>query len=252
MHKKLKVITVDFWNTLFDSHDGNIRNDARLNVLISTLKDLSIDINFNKLKEVINYSWKYYSEIWEKEYRTPNSREIINFIWDEMKFENNSLAINYVVEFFENSIIYFPPKILPYAKQVLGNLSKKYKLAIVSDTGFSPGTNMRKLMKKEDILEYFSAFSFSDETGVAKPHVFAFRKVLEELNCSSDEALHIGDIERTDIKGAVNVGMRAIKYCGDNSVFLDKYRDDSTQAEFVTDSWLEIENYIEKKNINFL
>ena len=105
---------------------------------------------------------------------------------------------------------------------------------------------------KEDMLEYFSAFSFSDETGVAKPHAFAFRKVLEELNCSPDEALHIGDIERTDIKGAVNVGMRAIKYCGDNSVFLDKYRDDSTQAEFVTDSWLEIENYIEKKNINFL
>ena len=85
-----------------------------------------------------------------KEYRTL-IHEIINFIWDEMKFENNSLHI-IRCRVFENSIIYFPPKYY-VCKQVLGNLSKKYKLAIVSDTGFSPGTNMRKLMKKEDMLE---------------------------------------------------------------------------------------------------
>ena len=33
--ENIKVITVDFWNTLFDSHDGNIRNDA--NTVIGSL-----------------------------------------------------------------------------------------------------------------------------------------------------------------------------------------------------------------------
>lgn len=244
--KNIKVITVDFWNTLFDSHDGNIRNDARLKVLLSTLKDLEFEIDFNKFDEVVRRSWQYYSMIWETEFRTPNAEELINFVWNEMNFDKNPKAIDYIVKFFEKSIIYFPPNLLPNAKDVICKLSQKYKLAIVSDTGFSPGIVMRELMDTVEILKYFSAFSFSDETGVAKPHPKAFDTILKELDCMPEEALHIGDIERTDICGARDIGMRAIKYCGDRSLFLKQYASETTRAEFMTDSWLEIENYLLK------
>src|SRR5690606_40365814 len=58
------------------------------------------------------------------------------------------------------------------------------------------------------IAGYFDIYVFSDETGVAKPHPEAFRRAYEPLGCLPSEALHIGDIERTDILGAKSAGMK--------------------------------------------
>lgn len=245
--KKLKVISIDFWNTLFDSQEGAMRNSARWKVLISTLEDLNVQFNSKDLDNVVKKSWNYYYKVWDKEWRTPNAREIIDFIWLEMEFEYNPQAVDYLVNFFERSLLYSPPNLLPGAKQALINLSSKYKLAIVSDTGFSPGRIACELMEEVGILQYFSAFSFSDETGVAKPHKLAFEKILDDLDCKPQEALHIGDIERTDIAGALSVGMRAIKFEGDPTTLLAQEKTSETEAEFTAKNWGEIEEYLIKE-----
>lgn len=243
---KLKVITIDFWNTLFDSQDGAIRNDSRLKVLFDTLKDIGFDFDIAKLNKIIQNSWKYYSEIWEKDLRTPEAEEILNYIWQKMNFQDNKPAINYLVNFFEKSILYFPPNLLPGVVDALENLSSNYKLAIISDTGFSPGLVMRELMKTYDVLKYFSAFSFSNETGVSKPHPKAFNVVLKELGSVPSDALHIGDIERTDIEGAVGAGMKAIRFDGDPTSPLSKNKTNTSKANFIAKNWQDISTYIDR------
>jgi putative hydrolase of the HAD superfamily len=146
--------------------------------------------------------------------RTPLSREILDWIWIHNNFPPNPKAIEYLVDFFENTILLFPPKFEPDAERCVIELSKKYKLGIVSDTGFSPGKKMTQMMADKGILQYFSGLSYSDETGVAKPHPKAFQFLLDQFSIKATEALHIGDIESTDIKGAISVGMRAIRYDG--------------------------------------
>ncbi|MCL2040209.1 MAG: HAD family hydrolase [Bacteroidetes bacterium] len=249
----MELITIDFWNTLFNGASGDIRNHSRNKVLLNTLNDLGISIDKDKFDIILKKSWEYYNHCWINECRTPNATEILNFIWQEMKFAeginkaNNDRAFKYIVDFFENTILIFPPDLEPGAKEAITELSAKYKLAIVSDTGFSPGEIVDQLLIKLDIRKYFSAFSYSDQTGVAKPHPKAFLTILEKLNVKPENAIHIGDIDRTDIDGAKAIGMKAIRYDGNIDKNLIDLRYNKSNADFITSSWNEIVEYIEKQ-----
>jgi len=241
---QIKLITIDFWNTLFNSESGDIKNYNLNKILIDTLYDMGITINKELFNDVIIKSWEYYSDRWLNEYRTPSSKEIFNFIWNKMGFEKNQKALEYVIDYYERAIILFPPALEVGAKDAIIKLSSKYKLGIVSDTGFSPGKMVNELLVNLDIKKYFSAFSYSDETGVAKPHPKAFNFILEYLNINSEEAIHIGDIERTDIAGAKSVGMKAIRYdgCADKN-FLG-LQNDVSNADFIANSWNDIVTFL--------
>ena len=242
---EIKAITIDFWNTLFNSADSGIsRNSARYKVLINTLNDLGIALDFDKLDEVMQKSWKYYNNIWLNETRTPKADEILRYIWENMNLSKNDKAFNYLVDFFENSILYFPPDLQPNALSALEVFHKKYSLAIISDTGFSPGRVMSKMMEEIGILKYFTAFSYSDETGVSKPHPLAFNCVLEKMNCKPENAIHIGDIERTDIEGAKAAGMHAIRYDGDQDSIFVTQKHIVSKADFIAKDWNEIIDYV--------
>ena len=54
-------------------------------------------------------------------------------------------------------------------------------LAIISNTGRTPGTVLRVLMGNMGILEYFDATTFSNEILVRKPSEGAFTVTLEKL-----------------------------------------------------------------------
>ena len=242
---QIKLITIDFWNTLFNSESADIRNYNRNKVLIDTLNDMGVAINKEQFDNVLQKSWEYYSHIWIEKCRTPSSSEILDFIWNEMNLDRNEKAFEYIVDFFEKMIILFPPDFEPQAKEAIIKLSSKYKLGIVSDTGFSPGKMVDKLLIELDIKKYFSAFSYSDETGVAKPHPKSFTTILEQLNIKPNEAIHIGDIDRTDIAGAKAIGMGAIRYDGsidDNLLYL---RNNISEADFIANNWNDIVNYFE-------
>jgi FMN phosphatase YigB (HAD superfamily) len=99
---------------------------------------------------------------------------------------------------------------------MLVELSTRYPLAIISDTGITPGRVLRQILEKDGVLGYFSHLTFSDELGWSKPHPEAFLSTLIALNARPDSAVHIGDLLRTDILGAQSVGMRAVQYIGVN------------------------------------
>ena len=247
----MKLITIDFWNTLFNAESADIRNYSRNKILITTLNDLGINIDKNNFDIVLKKSWEYYNNCWINECRTPSASEILNFIWEKMNFaegtnkENNDKAFKYIVDFFENTILIFPPDLEPGAKEAIIKLSNKYKLAIVSDTGFSPGKIVDKLLTNLDIKKYFSAYSYSDQTGVAKPHPNAWNTILTSLNIPTNQSLHIGDIDRTDIDGAKSIGMKAIRYDGNLDKNLIHLRHSNSKADFIANSWNEIVAYIE-------
>ncbi len=109
------------------------------------------------------------------------------------------------------------------------------RLGLVCDTGFTPGRVVRGLLEDNGLLEYLEVLCFSDEVGVPKPGSEIFDKALAELGVRPHEAVHIGDLRRTDIAGAVNNGMHAIRYRG---VHDDK--SDGRDARIVIDSHQEL------------
>lgn len=70
-------------------------------------------------------------------------------------------------------------------------------------------------LKKLHLLEHFSAILTAEEFS-AKPNVAIFNAALEKLNCVPQEALMIGDDERTDIAPARRLGIQTFQVCMNN------------------------------------
>jgi putative hydrolase of the HAD superfamily len=88
-------------------------------------------------------------------------------------------------------------------------------LAIISNTGRTPGTVLRQLLARAGVLDAFAVLSFSDERAVRKPDAAIFRRTLAEAGCEPAAAVHIGDDPVTDVAGARAAGMRALHYVSD-------------------------------------
>jgi putative hydrolase of the HAD superfamily len=114
----------------------------------------------------------------------------------------------------EDSILFDRPAPAPDIKETLAELSRQYCLAVISDTGLTPGRTLRRLLQEDGLVEYFTHLTFSDEVGRSKPHPDNFIATLKALNVSPAEAVHVGDMLRTDIAGAQGVGMRGVQYIG--------------------------------------
>ncbi len=244
----IKVITIDFWNTLFDSTGGTERNTLRRNALLSEINKYGLEITGEIFDKALRASWEYFNSIWRQEMRTPSVHDSVAFFWKYLELPTDHDAINRIAESFSRTVLECPPKLIDGVKENLPKLAESFKLGIVSDTGFSPGVVLRQLLEVNDILHYFSSFSFSDETGVSKPHPQAYEKVLTELNAKPQEALHIGDIEATDITGAKQIGMKAIRFSGDATGYYTHESATPTQADAEVFHWNDIPQFISKLN----
>ena len=107
------------------------------------------------------------------------------------------------------------------------------RLGIVCDVGFSGGEMLRELLDREGLLRHFDGWSFSDETGHYKPAPQAFEAALAALDARPGDALHIGDLRRTDVAGAAALGMKTVRYRGMHD---DADEVGGVEADFVIDS----------------
>ena len=121
---------------------------------------------------------------------------------------------------------------MPGAVYTMPQLAGRYQLAIICDTGYSPGAVLRQLLDRHDLLGYFEYTYFSNEHGMSKPDPRVFLHVLEELNVRPAEAAHVGDIQRTDIAGAQAAGMAAIHFVGVNNADVPRSTGDAIVSHF--------------------
>ena len=242
----IKVITIDFWNTLFDSSNGVKRNSARQHVLYEEISKYNVEVSNEDYDKALKASWEYFNNIWMNEQRTPLTEDTITFFWNFLKLPYDRYSIEKVAKVFKDSILDYPPQLMDGAQEFLNKFFKSTKIGLISDTGFTPGSILVELMEINGVAQYFSKYSFSDETGVSKPNPKAFFTILKEFNVEPHEAIHIGDIEKTDIIGAKSIGMYALRFDGDKSNNLIKNNPPNTIADFKCDSWYEIISIIEK------
>ncbi len=82
----------------------------------------------------------------------------------------------------------------------------KLKLGIISNT-FIPGAVLDKHLAREGLLDYFPVRIYSCDTKFRKPSRKIFRLALEKLSCEASKVVFVGDIPRTDVRGAGRMGM---------------------------------------------
>ncbi len=236
----LTAITFDFWQTLYADSDSNWqqRQTLRTEYCWSYLKTQGYTCTQNDVRFGLDEAYDLVMTRWHKHEGVSVDRCMQRF-GEALELPLQTEEIAQLITCLGEAFLAEPPVIMPHIKPVLQRLSERYRIGIISDSALTPGSFVRKLMERDAVLQYFSALTFSDETDYTKPQVVQFQNTLAQLNAAPENALHIGDIFRTDIVGAKNTGMLAIRFAGFN-----KGMGDDTQSDAVIEDYRELEAVI--------
>jgi putative hydrolase of the HAD superfamily len=213
----LKAVTFDYWNTLFVDVHGQDRERRRAEILRAELEARGREVSQTALHEAQWAGFDFFDRVWIGEHRTPSCGELVDSILAVLGARLPEDARERLVDRFELLVLDLPPEPMPGAVYALPLLAERYRLAVVCDTGYSPGSALREVLKRNGMLAYFEYLYFSNEHGMSKPDVRVFRRTLAALHVRAPEAAHVGDIQRTDIAGAQAAGMAAVHFIGANN-----------------------------------
>lgn len=213
----LKAVTFDFWNTLFVDVRGREREMRRAELLREELAGLGAHPSAAALDDALQSGFDFFDRVWIGEQRTPSCAELVDNILAALRASPPADARARLTNRFERLILEIPPEPMPNAPETLPLLSEKYALAVICDTGYSPGSVLREILARHGMLQHFTYLFFSNEHAMCKPDPRVFRHTLAELGVLPGEAVHVGDIQRTDIVGAQRTGMAAVLFAASNS-----------------------------------
>ncbi len=209
----IQAITFDFWSTLY--HYTQSPRPRRLRLIQAALADNGAgDFAEEILASAMQHAWDSWDRVWRTEQRTVDAAGWLTFALNHIGAVLPERAFSQTAHALERGILADTTVSIDGVPAVLAQLSQRYRLGIISDTGMSPGHVLRELLLRDGLLAYFRATIFSDELGRSKPHPDPFHAALTELNVSPQQAAHVGDLLHTDIVGARGVGMHSVRFAG--------------------------------------
>lgn len=166
--------------------------------------------------EMLAHTWAISWEEWDRlrlsETDTPEIAEHFHRIYREylvIFFDvlNRTYSFREGSECLARKFVDYMGDLTPYcagAQRLLAALAPHYRLAVATN-GLSAMQNPR-LDRIPVQMERF----ISEEVGAVKPARRFFETVLDRLQLSAEECLFIGDSLRSDMAGAIAVGMRTV------------------------------------------
>ena len=212
------AVTFDLWATLLTSpaEGSEARHQQRVEALGSALSARGDEVAAEAISQMMRDEWARYNRVWREEARTMRNAERLEGMLEALGLAPLSLAASrQVCQAFDDSLWAGPPSLVEGGREVLEGLSRGgVRLGVISDTSFSTGRTLRALLEREGVLSYFDAGAliFSDEVGRSKPHGSLFERALASLDVIAAVGVHVGDNEHTDITGALEAGMTAVRY----------------------------------------
>lgn len=233
------LVTIDFWDTLVIAEKGGkVRRQLRHEALCEISRNYIRNLPDAEIEAATRKASEEFRRVWFNRQRTPGAEELISHILGQLGIPATRDERNYLVKVFEESLLEGPPELVPQAKETISRLRETYKLALISDTMYSPGTVLRNYLSGHDLLDCFDDFVFSDEVGFSKPNIKAFTRMLEATGCKAGRSYHIGDRLNTDVKGAREAGMKAIYFTGVSGK--SDHGGEDIEPHFTCGSWREI------------
>jgi FMN phosphatase YigB (HAD superfamily) len=207
----ITAITFDFWNTLYRA--AAYARPLRLRFLFEVFARNQIDVTPDQVDEAEEVARNEWNRIWRDDYRTPSSAEWVRWMLEALMIQLPPDDFGALAVCFDRSLLDANPgpTLLDSAAETIRRLARRYRLGIISDAGLSSGRTLREFLSRDQMIDCFTCLTFSDELGVSKPHARAFLSTLAGLHTEPHEAVHLGDLTRSDIGGAKAVGMKAVR-----------------------------------------
>jgi FMN phosphatase YigB (HAD superfamily) len=213
----IRAVTLDFWNTLVEDVSLEQRIALRATRLSAALVPYGFTGDRPAVDRAFKSSWDSFDRIWRHDHRTPTTAESVTIVLGELGVTVPDTVHDELTKLMEDLVLEAPPRPLAGVPETLPLLAERYALAVVCDAGLSPGRTLRKVLELYGLTDHFDFLFFSDEHGCSKPDARAFHTALDALGVKPAEAVHVGDIQRTDIAGAHGAGLRAIHMAAVNA-----------------------------------
>ncbi len=207
----LKAITFDYWNTLYKA--AAYAHPLRRRFLFDLFARHNIDVTAAQVDAAEEVARQMWNRAWHEEYRTPSAAEWVRVMLDALTVQLPPADFDALAMCYDRSLLEADPgpTLLDGAYEAIERLARHYRLGVISDSGLSCGKTLREFLIRDGLIDCFTTLSFSDEVGVSKPHARIFQHTLERLGAQPHEAVHIGDLTRSDITGAKAIGMWAVR-----------------------------------------
>jgi len=223
----IRAITFDFWGTLFQDAHGEERHQLRVNALREATGAAEADAD-KALRDAMSFFLQQH--IATQHTLTP--MDAVEIVCKALNASVTPDVADALASTFADVVLTHPPIPIKDALEAVQKTAARVPIAIISDTGFSPGRNLRVLMEREGFKPHFTATTFSDEMGVAKPQLPMFEETARQLGVAAHELLHIGDLEPTDIVGAHQAGGKGGLFTAVNDRFAA-----TTRADYIFADW---------------
>jgi putative hydrolase of the HAD superfamily len=226
-----KVVTFDFWNTLIRA-DADPR-DRRVDAWLGVLEGEGIALERSRLHEAVGESWGAFLAAWRNN-TTYGAADAVDDVLGQLGLTPPPAVRSALVEVVTDPSPEHHPLPTEHIEECLGTLrAAGIRIGIICDVGLEPSTTLRRFLDGHGLLGYFDHWSFSDEVGTFKPDPAIFHHALDGLGGADPrDAAHIGDLRRTDVAGALALGITAVRYTG---VFDDKGKADDGTADVEAD-----------------
>ncbi len=208
----LKAITVDLWETIIEPGESYSRvvADARARDTAACLRELGYDVSAAEVERALSRLYQALRRVW-KRHRDVSSRAKMRALAEMLSVPATPAVIEALSYGVEEATLRHPPKLAHEVRRVLAELREMgFQLALISNTGLTPGRVMNRLLESYGVLSYFEVLVYSDEVWERKPSTGIFAMALRKLGAKPGEAAHVGDDPYSDVYGAKEAGMLAI------------------------------------------
>lgn len=209
----IQAVTFDFWNTLI-CEQSDMR-DRRLAAWLGLLEGEGAAVERATLGAAYERSWHRFQQAWQANLRY-DAADAVRDLLEHLGLEPSEAVVRDLVAVITDPDSSWRPDPTDHVGEALEALTAAgLRIGIICDVGLTPSRILRRYLNDHGMLGYFHHWSFSDEVGTFKPDPVIFRHALDGLGgVAPAEAAHVGDLRRTDIAGAKDMGMVAVRYTG--------------------------------------
>ncbi len=213
---RLDTVTFDLWQTLIvDSPRlGSPRMQARLERIAEALEMEGFSYPVDQLSNASRTTCGICDQIRAKEADVTFVEQVDIFIRavdEELAERLSPDGLDKVQRHYADSYLDHPPQVDEEAADVLMAMRDMgLKVALICNTGSTPGVTQRVFLDRVGLLKFFDAVTFSDEEQLSKPAKQIFDRTLDRIGSTAEAAIHVGDHHRNDVDGAKRAGLRAI------------------------------------------
>ncbi len=206
-----RAVTFDCWQTLIIEESWEIAHGLRVSALEQAARTAGKELPPGEGTRAFDAAWGRHMDLWAREVAT-GARDVAHWALEEVGVDPNGVAFAPLLRAFEEASHSGRVRAIEGAKETLDRLDAAgVGCALICDTGLTPGRVVRELLDRQGLLAPLRATIFSDEWSLPKPHPRVFAAALEALDARPEEAVHVGDLRRTDVAGGRGAGMGTIR-----------------------------------------